>query len=360
MGNGAVADFARGPRAWTRIGWLAVGVLIGTIGLALLFSARSSAAPTAVYSTDFEAGVGPEWSNSEAEVSPDGEGFTGRFDEEESTILSLAGLPAHNVAVVEFDIYIFDSMDGNDTGPGSGEEDEGSHPDIFRFSADGALLKQTTFGNRHPQAFPGDYPGASNPPKTGATAEDDLGYDESTTFRVVLSFPHTASTLAFTAAGTGLEDANDESWGLDNVSVSTEQGPAAPRVGPPVPSDFATALFDGTTLYLRVKCPARFKPRCLGTAAGFTSKTRCTHSKGRRHCKAVRPITASASASQKPNKWKVFALKVKPKYRKVVKKMAKKPNKKLLYVREQIHAKRFKHGRRQAVYHKYRVLTASN
>jgi hypothetical protein len=116
-----------------------------------------------------------------------------------------------------------DWLYGNDTGPESGEEGEGSEPDIFTFSADGTLLKKTTFGNRHPQAFPGDYPGASNPPKTGATASESLGFDEDTTFRLSLSFPHSGNTLAFTAAGIGLEDLNDESWGLDNVSVSAER-----------------------------------------------------------------------------------------------------------------------------------------
>jgi hypothetical protein len=119
-------------------------------------------------------------------------------------------------------------MDGNDTGPESGEEGGTPNPDVFAFSADGSLLKQTTFGNRHPQAFPGDYPGASNPPKTGATATDSLGFDEDTTFPVTLSFPHTGAALAFTAAGDIDTDPEDESWGLDNVSVLAESTNGAP------------------------------------------------------------------------------------------------------------------------------------
>lgn len=206
-------------------------ILAAALALALALVAEGAAAADPVYETDFGAGVGPEWSSNLGTTSPDGESFHGRFDEDDATTLNLAGLPAHDRLIVEFDIYVIDSMDGNDTGPGSGEEEDGvSHPDIFRFSADGALVKQTTFGNRHPQAFPGDYPGDSNPPKTGATEEENLGYGEETTFRVLLTFPHSAASLAFEAAGIGLEDIGDESWGLDNVKVSAESSPpsAAP------------------------------------------------------------------------------------------------------------------------------------
>jgi hypothetical protein len=140
-------------------------------------------------------------------------------------------------------------------------------------------------------------------------------------------------------------------------SASQTSGPH--QVGPPQPPDFNTALFDGKSLYLRLKCPARFKPMCLGKAVGTTVKQRCTRSHGRRHCKPGVPITAAISASQKPTKWKVATLKVKPKFKKTVAKMAKRSNKKLLYVGQTIHAKRFKGGRPQTVFHIYRVRTVS-
>ncbi len=209
-------------RTWPALALLTAGLAAAFV---LLASGEAKAAPETVYSNDFAAAaVGPEWSNQNLETSPSGQRFLGRLANEDSATLSLPGLPAHDRLVVEFDIYIMDSMDGNDTGPESGEEEDGvAHPDVFGFSADGILVKQTTFGNRHPQAFPGDYPGASNPPKTGATALDSLGYDEDTTFRLSLSFPHSGNALAFTAAGHGLEDLNDESWGLDNISVSADR-----------------------------------------------------------------------------------------------------------------------------------------
>jgi hypothetical protein len=115
------------------------------------------------------------------------------------------------------------------------------------------------------------------------------------------------------------------------------------------PPDFDTAIFvPPSTLYLRLKCPARFKPTCLGNAAGATS---------RKHGKAT---TSSVSAKQKPTKWKVAKLTVKPKYQAQVAKMATQPNKKLLIVRQLVHSTRFKHGAPQSVFHIYRVRTASS
>jgi hypothetical protein len=87
---------------------------------------------------------------------------------------------------------------------------------------------------------------------------------------------------------------------------------------------------------------------CVGNAGGVT---------GRKHGK---PITGSVSAKQKPNKWKVAKLIVKPKYRAAVSKMSSQPTKKLLIVRQLIHSTRFKDGARQSVFHIYRVRTATS
>jgi low density lipoprotein-related protein 2 len=144
-----------------------------------------------------------------------------------------------------------------------------------------------------------------------------------------------------------------------NRAGAATQSSAPHRVGPPVPPDFDTAIFDSPYLYLRLKCPSRFKPLCVGNAAATTVKDRCTTKKGRRHCKAGTPMTATVSAKQKPNKWHVAKLKVKPKYLSKVAKMAKRPSKKLLIVRQLVHAKKFKGGRAQSVFHIYRVRTAT-
>ena len=144
-----------------------------------------------------------------------------------------------------------------------------------------------------------------------------------------------------------------------NQAGAAAQTSATHRVGPPVPPDFDTALLEGRFLYLRLKCAPRFKPECIGGASAVTVKDRCSTRKGRRHCKAGEPITGSVSAKQKPNRWKVAKLKIKPKFTSTVAKMAKKPQKKLLIVRQSVHSKKFKHGLPQSVFHIYRVRTAT-
>jgi hypothetical protein len=129
-------------------------------------------------------------------------------------------------------------------------------------------------------------------------------------------------------------------------------------VGPPVPPDFDTALLEGRFIYLRLKCAPRFKPECVGNAAALTSKKQCPKPHRRGRCKAPQQMTAPVSAKQKPNRWKVAKLTVKPKFRATLAKMAKKPQKKLLTVRQLVHAKKFKSGSPQSVFHIYRVRTA--
>jgi hypothetical protein len=156
---------------------------------------------------------------------------------------------------------------------------------------------------------------------------------------------------------------NSTAPGADGSDIGAVelQLPPTPILNPNVtPPDFDTAIFvPPDTLYLRLKCPARFKPKCVGKAGGVTSRDRCTTRKGRRHCKHGQPMTNTVSAGQKPNKWKVAKLIIKPKYRAAVAKMATQPNKKLLIVRQLIHSKRFKHGTPQSVFHIYRVRTAT-
>ena len=143
-----------------------------------------------------------------------------------------------------------------------------------------------------------------------------------------------------------------------NQAGAGTQTSAPHQVGPPVPPDFDTALLEGKFLYLRLKCAPRFKPECVGNASAVTGKDRCTTKKGKRHCKPGQPMTASVSAKQKPNKWHVARLEVKPKFTSTVAKMAKNPSKKLLTVRQLVHAKKFKNGKTQSVFHIYRVRTA--
>lgn len=244
------------------------------LGLAALGASAAAAADTA-YSTDFQSGVGAEWSISTfggglgLDVAPADANrkFLGRNDgvnlgfSNDVVTLNLAGLAAHDKVTISFDVYVINSWDGN--GP-LGNFDFG--PDMFGVSladvtpgsATGLL---TTFSNidaserpevgatgalqSYPQPFPA-LPGS--PAFSGALEKGTLGYDffgggvgdDDSVYRITLTFDHTASNLSLSFFGLGLQDLSDESWGLDNVSVSLA-GPA------PIPLP-APALLLGSAL----------------------------------------------------------------------------------------------------------------
>ena len=93
-----------------------------------------------VYSTNFENGAGPEWSNRTTDNSYPATftQFLGRFSND-STFLSLANLTAGGKYTLHFDFYAIDSWDGN-TSSGSG-------PDYFDVGVDGTRLFHNTFLN---------------------------------------------------------------------------------------------------------------------------------------------------------------------------------------------------------------------
>jgi hypothetical protein len=70
-------------------------------------------------------------------------------------------------------------------------------------------------------------------------------------------------------------------------------------------------------------------------------------------------MSTVGSAAQKAGKWKVVPLVVKPKYVSKVQAMGAHPDERLLVVRQVIHAKRFRHGHPEIVFHVYRVQTST-
>jgi hypothetical protein len=205
----------------------AVGGLISIVGLTLLDVCRDTTlsrtvVDSAVYFRDFTTGaVGPEWSSPLVTTSPSGQRFLGTFGNT-STTLSLASLPAHTQVVLEFDLNIIESWNGN------GNPASGSTPDIIEISVvGGPVLKRTTFSNRtrDVQAYPGDYPGAANPAGTGSFAQNALGYPLSndgfgdSSYRLRFAFNHTGGTVTLRFASQQSSGQN-ERWGVDNVRVS--------------------------------------------------------------------------------------------------------------------------------------------
>jgi YVTN family beta-propeller protein len=172
-----------------------------------------------VYFNNFEGAVGPEWSKQSASTTPLGaRKFLGEFGTE-TVSLKLPSIPSHTSLTVSFDLYVLKSWDGNG--------DLGSGPDIFDLNiTSGPQLLHTTFGNfpGQNQAYPGSYPGPSNPYHTGAVEIDTLGYTfyGDTVYHVTYTVPDTASSLTLNFSASlpdGAAGLDNESWGIDNVII---------------------------------------------------------------------------------------------------------------------------------------------
>jgi hypothetical protein len=148
---------------------------------------------------------------------------------EQTITLALKDLGPHSRVVVSFDLYVLKSWDGNSRPYG---------PDRFALRvAGGPVLLDTTFSNNPKVKEDGsdqNYPGLggeeSHPPQTGARSTGTLGYNnffKDSIYQLSFEFPHTGATLSleFTSSLYEGKGTRDESWGLDNVTVSADVGP---------------------------------------------------------------------------------------------------------------------------------------
>ena len=186
--------------------------------LAIPFALGGTAeASTLVFSENFDgASVPSEFSGSGTQVGVGGyegkAGFSGSFlwnTTASPTLLSLSGLAAHSAITISFDLAIVDSWDGD------GE----FGPDLFNLFLDGAELLSSLFP-------PSTLPSGVTSTVDGiadliANPEwNDAGY------RVAITTPHTSSSAVFSffASGAGFQGGLDESWAIDNVSVTISDG----------------------------------------------------------------------------------------------------------------------------------------
>ncbi len=197
---------------------------------ALMFAAGHAHADTQqIYFNDFEAeGALSEWSNNLLSTTPIGNrSFLGEFSNE-SVMLTLTDLPVHDTLVLTFDFYAIRTWDG-DTEPG---------PDEFGVEiVGGPVLLHSSFtvtreGGWRTQDYPGSFGSEeSNPARTGAIENNTLGYTwqgvpVDAVWRFTLAGAHSESTATIRFWAANLQPIDDESWGLDNVSVSTVVVPA--------------------------------------------------------------------------------------------------------------------------------------
>src|SRR5262249_22001793 len=147
---------------------------------------------------------------------------------DETVTLTLNDLSPHSSATLSFDLYVLKSWDGNNPNYG---------PDRWSLTVDEvATLLDTTFSN-NPKTGPYDlslqnYPGANSLPQTSASAVNSLGYSfyGDSIYHLTFTFPHASESMVVRFSSSLFEGkgTDDESWGLDNVRVSTSQDrPAA-------------------------------------------------------------------------------------------------------------------------------------
>lgn len=202
---------------------------IHTILAASALLAATPAAAQTVYSNNFDApatvsgGVvasltGP---NTVGTVINNSYGFSGSFLRNESignpagtTLLSLSNLASHTSVSVSFLLAFLDSWDSSNGSPA---------PDLLEILIDGTpVLQGLTAANASGNAF--SFGGGTllgqNIQMDERQFFNDTVVDMSTAS--ALTFAHTGSTLTIgiRAYGAGWQGGTDESWGIDNLTVT--------------------------------------------------------------------------------------------------------------------------------------------
>ena len=185
-----------------------------------LLAAGSAAMAAPIYFNDFQGAVGAGWSNTTTSTTPAGcttcTTYLGQFGNQ-SVTLTLTGLPTSTQLTISFDEFIIRSWDGNGQ--------MGFGPDTAAFSIGGANTLTSTFANGQ-VGNTQNFPTAGSAAEAGAAQVDTLGYQflgqpRDSIYALSFNWFNTNSTQTFTWSASGLQELADESWGIDNVSVSS-------------------------------------------------------------------------------------------------------------------------------------------
>ena len=212
---------------------LAVAFYVSSLIIVLLYCLGFKAPRVVLTNVLWETFVGFEppagnWSPLRLDETPSGRSFLGPF-EPETVRLEIEDLPSHESIQISFDLLIIDSWDGN-------SDTEG--PDRFKVVVDYKdIVFYASFLSSGPestdkQSYPRTFGDAECPGQTGAIEVNSLGYiwrdsPQDSVYRITRSFAHTGSTILFqfVSPGTG-PNVDDESWGIDNFSLTTSTGEA--------------------------------------------------------------------------------------------------------------------------------------
>lgn len=166
-----------------------------------------------VYEHDFESAVGGEWSTSVTAATSGFTSFLGRFSNT-SVRLTLHSLEVGALHSFSFDFLAIDSWDGDDARWGR---------DVFGVRINGQTVLEESFSNT--PAFAQSYDGDPDIRyvNLGFASSNDAIYRAMTFEFLALS-----QTLTVDFFATGLQHISDESWGIDNVRLSSLSVPPAP------------------------------------------------------------------------------------------------------------------------------------
>lgn len=216
---------------------------------AMTLSVAARAGET-VYSNDFEKEVGKEWSQPRTEETPRADRrFLGPGTTEKIS-LKLEKLPPHKYVRISLELLIMATWDGNGTTTARGSR---IGPDYFRMNVEGGpMLVDASFSNldfdgttitkeAQTQSYPSVLPGESHPARTGAAENNSLGFEWTfsgggsravdSLYKLSFVVPHSGETIQFNfQGGEGLQPADDECWGLDNLKVEALAERDVPRL----------------------------------------------------------------------------------------------------------------------------------
>lgn len=189
------------------------------VGLDRVAAAAPSVPYSVFYQENFQGAIGnanAAWSTTMTDVPPADANrrFLGQFNNDNVT-LNLGGLPLHDCLCVEFEFFQIQSWDG---------EHPSNGPDVLNVLVDGVNLFSESFAHDGQSAGQTFGPAANNPPGTGASEFGTLGYTffgDGVYNLSICDIVHTATTATITFSVSGLQSINDESWGLNNVVIST-------------------------------------------------------------------------------------------------------------------------------------------
>ncbi|MBT9315957.1 peroxidase family protein [Leptothoe spongobia] len=177
-----------------------------------------------VFFDNFEEEPQPEWANTTVNTQylETFSAFSGNFGNQTQTLTLETTLgETYNL---EFDLYALDLWDGDTTGIRTDEISV--EPDYLTIAIDETEVFRETIGYNSGQLFQSFRPDDERGHFGGLQAFEDSIYRD-----VSISFTATETMTTIQFTGEGLEELDNESWGLDNVSVTRSfiAGPGTQR-----------------------------------------------------------------------------------------------------------------------------------